>query len=183
MKFILLSITFFYFAIVAQAQSDIRRFDFKNFTYNLSCGSADKKSAVTVKDAEYYGIKDSLNGEVYLKITDVIFGDINGDQKDEAVVLYSCGSGASYVYIWGLIFTMEKNKLILLTELEGGNKGDGGFHKVKISKSLLVVERYQLPNAGSPCCPAFIETVKYKLKSTKLVQIGKGNLRKLSQSN
>lgn len=159
--------------------TDIRKVDFKNFTYKLSCGSADKVSPVTVKKGEYRGYKDSVGDTVYLKITDVIFGDINGDQKDEAIVLYSCGSGASYVYIWGLIFTIKNNKPLLLSEIEGGNKGDGGFHKVKIINSLLVVERYQLPVAGSPCCPEFIETTNYKLRGRKLVRVGKQTLRKI----
>jgi hypothetical protein len=182
MKFVLLSITFFGLAVAVSAQSDIRRIDFKNFTYKVSCGGADKVSAIAVRGGEYSGVKDSLNVKVYLKITDVIFGDINNDRKDEAVVLYSCGSGASYVYIRGLVFTIKNNKPILLTELEGGNKGDGGFHTVKISNNLLVVERYQLAAAGSPCCPAFIETAKYKLKSAKLVQTGRRRWRKLPSS-
>lgn len=183
MKIVLLfSILLFGFAIPARAQTDIHKLDFKNFTYKLSCGGADKVSPVTVKNGEYSGIKDSIDvGDfnVYLKITDVIYGDINGDRKDEAIVLYSCGSGASYVYIWGLIFGVKNNKPFLLAELEGGNKGDGGFHAVKIAKNLLVVERYQLPTAGSPCCPAFIETTKYKLKGAKLVQVGKQTSRKI----
>ena len=183
---LLISTLFFGFATLARAQTDIRKVDFKNFTYNLNCGSADKVSPVTVRNGEFSGIKDSFevrDVKVYLKITDVLFGDINGDRKDEAIVLYSCGSGASYVYIWGLIFTVKNNKPVLLTEIEGGNKGDGGFHDVRIEKNLLVVERYQLPPAsGSACCPAFIETTKYKLKGAKLLRVGKQTSRKIPSS-
>ena len=125
MKFaLLISTLFFGLASSTLAQADVRKVDFKNFTYKLSCGSADKVSPVTVKNGEFSGIKDSIadgDVKVYLKITDVVFGDINGDRKDEAIVLYSCGSGASYVYIWGLIFTVKNNKPVLLTEIEGGN--------------------------------------------------------------
>ncbi len=184
MKIALLTlILIFNFATSTLAQVDVRKVDFKNFTYKLSCGSADKVSPVTVKNGEYSDDKDSIGDRVYLKITDVIFGDINGDRKDEAIVLYSCGSGASYVYIWGLIFTVQNNKPVLLTEIEGGNKGDGGFHDVKIAKNLLIVERYQLPTAGSPCCPAFIETTKYKLKGKRLIQVGKQTSRKMPSTS
>lgn len=181
MKFILLfSTIIFSLAISAQAQTDIHKVDFKNFTYKLSCGDADKITPVKVKNGEYSGDKNGL-GKVYLKIYDVIFGDLNNDQKDEAIVLYSCGSGASYVYFRGLIFKTKNNKPFFSTTIEGGNKGDGGFYKVKIVNNLLIVERYQLRSAaGSACCPEFIETTKYKLKSAKLIRVGKRRLRKIS---
>jgi hypothetical protein len=182
---LLISILFFCFLTVAKAQSTIRKVDFKNFTYNLSCGSADKKSSLTVKSGEFRGNKKSIGtGEtVYLKIYEVKFGDFDGDKKEEAVVLYSCSSGASYVYFRGLVFKMKNRKPTFLTDIEGGNKGDGGFHEVRIAKNQLIVERYQLPQAGSPCCPAFIETTRYNLKGNRLVPIGRKSVRKISFSS
>ena len=180
MKTALLSSTLILcFVVSTEAQRDIRKVDFKNFTYKLRCGSADKISPVPVKNGEYSGDKNSIGDKVHLKLTRVFFGDINGDRKDEAVVLYYCGSGASYVYISGLIFGLENGKPTLLAEIEGGNKGDGGFYGVRIVKNLLVVERYQLAAAGSPCCPQFIETTRYKLVRRKLVPVGKQTLRKI----
>jgi len=164
------------------AQTDVHKIDFKNFTYRLSCGDADTASSVTVRNGEYSGVKNSIpggNDTVYLKITEVLFGDINGDGKDEAIVLYMCGSGASYAYFQGLIFSVKNNRPRLLTEITGGNKGDGGFEKVYINKGLLIVRRYQLPPASSACCPAFIETTKYKLKGKSLVRIGKTRVEKI----
>lgn len=164
-------------SVSAFMQSTIRKVDFKNFTYKLSCGTADVASRVTVRNGEYSGDKRGV--DVYLTIYDVKFGDLNGDSREEAVVLYSCGSGASYVYFRGLVFTVRNRRPVLLTELEGGNKGDGGFHDVAFTKRALVVQRYQLATAGSPCCPEFIETTKYKLNGKKLVRLGKPKLRKI----
>ncbi len=186
MKKLLFLVGLFIFAVPATAQSSVQEVDFKNFTYNLSCGSADKSSFLTVKNGLFDGLKNSFEVgevEVHLKIYEIKFQDLDGDNKDEAVVLYACGSGASYVYFRGLIFKMKNQKPTLLTEIEGGNKGDGGFHKIHFSGSQLIVERYQLPPAGSACCPKFIETAKYKLIDDKLVQIGKNRLRKISASN
>ena len=176
----------FGFVISVNAQTTIQKVDFKNFTYELSCGDADKRSQLTVKNGEFSGNKNSFevgDVEVYLKIYKVVYGDFDGDKKDEAVVLYACSSGASYVYFRGLFFKMKKQKPILLTELAGGNKGDGGFHKVRFFKNQLIAERLQLPAGGSACCPAFIETTKYKLKDRKLVQIGKRTSRKITASD
>lgn len=164
-----------WFAISIAAQSDIQKVDFKNFSYNLSCGSADAVSRLAVRNGQYKGLK---NGErVYLKVYEVLYGDLNKDGKNEAVVLYSCGSGASYVYFRGLVFSMRNDRPKYLTSLEGGNKGDGGFYKVRIRKQLILAERYQLANAGSPCCPESIETTKYRLIGARLKTVGSSSSR------
>jgi len=46
--------------IPVSAQSRIRDVDFKNFTHNLSCGTADKVSPVIVRTGEYTGVKKVL---------------------------------------------------------------------------------------------------------------------------
>ncbi len=153
------------------AQSNIRNVDFKNFTHKLSCGSADAVSRVRVREGEFRGDKRGI--AVYLQIYKVTYGDINLDGKDEAVVLYSCGSGASYVYIWGLVYGVKNGKPVLLTRLAGGNKSDGGFFDVSIKRNILIVQRYQVGVAGSPCCAETIETARYRLRGKKLRQVGR----------
>lgn len=161
------------------AQSNVRKVDFKNFTHSVSCGDADTVSKVRVKNGKYEGVKNSLGDKVYLNVYKVLYGDLNGDKKDEAVVLYSCGSGTSYVYFRGLIYTTRNNKPVLLTNLEGGNKGDGGFYGVHIAKNRLVVQRLQVGPLGSPCCPETIETTRYRLKGRRLTRVGKSSERKI----
>lgn len=170
MRFMLIVIALCCLGASTIAQSDIRRVDFRNFSYRLRCGDVDVVSKVSVKGGEYSG--DKAGHDIYLSINKVLYGDLNRDGKDEAVVLYSCGSGASYVYFRGLIFTMNPKRLLFLSPLDGGNKGDGGFHRVTIRRGLLVVERYQVGIGGSPCCPDKIRTVKYRLSGTKLLAIG-----------
>lgn len=168
-------------AAPAVAQSSIKKVDFKNFSYRLRCGDVDVVSKVAVKGGEYRGDKRGV--DIYLSINKVIYGDLNRDRKDEAIVLYSCGSGASYVYFRGLIFTMDRKRPVFLASLEGGNKGDGGFHEVIIRKGLLVVERYELGIAGSPCCPEKIRTTKYRLSGTKLLEIGSPSHRNIERAD
>lgn len=182
MKFqFVIAVIIFGFSIPTKAQTDIRKIDFKNFTYNLSCSPNDKSSIVKIENGKFIGDK---NGEkTFINIIDVKFGDLNFDRKNDAVVKYGCGSGASGYFTRGLLFTIKNKKLTVLSLIEGGDKGDGGISKMKIVKNLLVVKRYELPTAGSPCCPAFIETTKYKLKRKKLVRVGKQTLRKISKSD
>jgi len=180
MRLLLLILTFFFEAFLVPAQSDIRKIDFKNFTYRLRCGDVDSVSPVTVRNGEYSGYKAGLGGadlnfprevqNVFLNVYEVVYGDIDGDKVDEAIVLYACGSGASYVYFRGLIFRYSNKKASFVTALEGGNKGDGGFHDVRVVKGALVVERYQMGIAGVG--PETIVTTKYKLKAKRLIQLG-----------
>lgn len=165
------------FGSSAWSQTNIRKVDFKNFKYRLSCGGADKVSTVVVRNGEYTGGKGTID-PVYLQITDVFFGDLNGDRREEAVVLYSCGSGASYVYIWGLVFTQKRNKPVLITEIQGGNKADGGFHDVKIVKGRLIVERYELgvPGVG----PVAIVRTTFTIQGKQLKRIGRQTARRVN---
>ena len=168
-------------AMTALAQSNIRKVDFKNLEYKLSCGTADRASKIQVTNGEYRGPKGGL--DVYLKVYEIRYGDLDNDEEEEAVILYSCGSGASYVYFRGLIYSIRRGRPVLITELEGGNKGDGGFYEVQIRNHQLVVERYQLRQAaGSPCCPESIEKVAYKLKDKKLIRVGRAFVRKLPKT-
>ncbi len=171
------------YAVSIQAQSSIRKVDFKNFSYRLSCGSADRKSTVKVRNGKYDGRKGSLNTDVFLNIYKVLYGDLDGDQKDEAVVFYMCGSGASYAYFRGLVYSLKNRKPTLMTELEGGNKGDGGFNDVWIVNGRLVVERNQVGVGGSACCPESIEITRYKLKGKHLVRSGKRQSRKITTNS
>lgn len=162
------------------AQSGIRKVDFKNFDYRLSCGTADRVSRVSVRNGVYSGAKRGI--EVYLKVYEVNYGDMDADGREEAVVSYSCGSGASYVYFRAFVFGMNGNRPALLAVVEGGNKGDGGFHDILVQRGRLIVERYQLDVAGSPCCPSFIERSKYRLNGKILVQVGRTSVRKIPPS-
>lgn len=165
-------------ALPVAAQSNIRSVDFQNFNYRLRCGSADSVSPVRVRNGAYSGRKRGL--DVYLKIYAVEYGDLNNDGQNEAVVLYACGSGASYVYFRGFVFGITRRRPHVLAVVEGGNKGDGGFHDVVVSRNQLVVERYQLGAAGSPCCPVAIERIRYRLNGRRLVQVGGTSLREIS---
>lgn len=87
----------------SRAASDIRGIDFLNFTYQptLCSGEEGIGKSVLVRNGEWNG------EEAYYRINKVVYGDLTGDGREDAVVDISCGSKAanfsqSEILIYGL---------------------------------------------------------------------------------
>ena len=176
MKCVVLILLLFAAQAITAQSSNIRRIDFKNRTYSLLCGDADRHSRVRVRGGHFQGKK--LGIETFVNVYEIVYGDVNDDRRDEAIALYMCGSGASYAYFRGLLFGMKGSKPVLLAEIEGGNKSDGGFESVNIRKKRIIVNRYQVGTAGIGW--QFTATSTYRWRRGRLQLIGQPKLRKIS---
>lgn len=150
----------------------IRRTDFKNYTYHPDCLGGDnvsKGEAVRVRNGEYMQGKDI--DRVYFAVQEVVYGDLNSDGVEEAVVRTLCNTGGTGQFTDGIIFTVRNNRPVFVTTLGTGDRADGGIQSVRIENGLLKVDRYG-GNSGA-CCPDYIETYTFKLRSSELVAVGK----------
>lgn len=159
----------------ASAQTDIRKVDFKNFTYEAGCAGEDT-TKITVKNGEF-SEEEKIDAEItarfYFKIfDDIAYGDMNGDGKDEAVILSLCNTGGSGNFTEGFIYTLKNGKPAMMTGIGGGDRAYGGLKAAKIKKRTLILESYAPSDEGGACCPEFIETSKYNLKGNTLKAIG-----------
>jgi hypothetical protein len=171
---ILLSLTIS-FAFSINAQTDIRKVDFKNFTYDVDI--FEKKEKLKLKNGEFD--RNTEEDKLYFVITDVVYGDLNGDGKEEAVVTTSMNTGGTGNFSSGIIFTMKNGKPFILTEFEGGDRAYGGIRSVKIDKGVFILQQNDVGEAGGACCPEFSVTTMFELKGGKLVQLGKVERREL----
>ena len=92
-------------------QSDIHSVDFKNFTYSPYCISK-TPTRVTVKDGEY-SKETQMDGYVdrfSFSVTAVSYGDLNGDAKDEAIILGVCNTGGTGNFSEGFVYTSRAGK-------------------------------------------------------------------------
>src|SRR5215204_3440293 len=153
----------------AEAENLIRKVDFKNFTYEPGCVGEDKQK-ITVTNGEYS--HDKGDDTLYFYVRDVTYGDANGDQIEDAIVLTTCNTGGSGQFSEGFIFGTKDGKTELLSRIEGGDRADGGLRSAKVENGLLVVERNGAGETGGACCPEFVVTSKYKLEGKNLKQIG-----------
>jgi hypothetical protein len=154
----------------AEAQNEIRKVDFKNFTYEPYCVGEDKQK-ITVKNGEYSLDKGDYD-RMYFTVTDVTYGDANGDQIEDAMILTICNTGGTGQFSEGFIYGIKDGKPELLSRIEGGDRADGGLRSAKVENGLLVVERNGAGPNGGACCPEFVVTSKYKLEGKTLKQIG-----------
>ncbi|MEO6334294.1 MAG: hypothetical protein ABIO91_04855 [Pyrinomonadaceae bacterium] len=158
----------------AIAQGDIRKVDFKNFTYQAQC-IGEKVSKITVKNGEFSQEKqeDGYVDRFYFKVFDFAYGDLNGDGRDEAIVLGVCNTGGTGNFSEGFVFSMKSPKPSLIARIPGGDRADGGLRNARVQDGLLVIESNDSGPGGGACCPQVIVTTKYKVAGGRIVQVGK----------
>jgi hypothetical protein len=161
----------------AKVQNEIRKVDFKNFTYEASC-VGEEPQKITVKKGEY-SLNKSDYDQLYFSVTDLTYGDLDGDQNEEAIVLTVCNTGGTGQFSEGFVYGLKDTKPELLARIEGGDRADGGLRKAKVENGLLVVERNGAGETGGACCPEFVVTSKYKLEGKNLKQVGGDERREL----
>lgn len=162
------------FTIGAFAQADIRKIDFKNFTYPVLC-VGEKANNVTVKDGEFLLEKqeEGYVDRLYFKIFDVTYGDVTGDQVDEAIILGVCNTGGTGNFSEGFIYAMKGTKPTLIARIPGGDRAYGGLRETRTENGKLVVESNDPGPMGGACCPQRILMNQYRVTGGKLIKIGK----------
>jgi hypothetical protein len=164
----------------AVGQGDIHKVDFKNFTYSAFCVGK-TPSKITVKDGEFSEEKqqDGYVDRFYFNVYNFAYGDLNGDKRDEAVVLSSCNTGGTGNFSEGYVFTMKGVKPVMVARIGGGDRAYGGLRSTRVEKGLLIVDRNDPGKNGASCCPEAIVTTTYRLVGDKLTKIGKETTRDL----
>lgn len=160
----------------AKAQNEIRKVDFKNFTYEPYCAGEDA-AKITVKKGEY--ALDKGDDKLFFNVFEVSYGDLNGDGSEEAVILTTCNTGGTGQFSEGFVYSMKDGKIEFLTRIEGGDRAYGGLRSAKVENGLLVVGRNDVGEQGGACCPEFVVTSKYKLEGKTLKQTGGDERREL----
>jgi hypothetical protein len=179
-----------------KSANDIHRIDFRNFAYRPAClqwplntgkitrefyQRADKGEAIRVKDSSFEG-KDKEGGPVTLYVSDIVYGDLNADGTDEAVVLTTCNTGGTGQFDEGYIYTMRNSKPVLLSRIQGGDRSNGGIRGVRIQDGLLIVER--LGNRlGQAAGAEYIDVTSYRLNERTLFRVGRPVRRTLRGEN
>lgn len=166
--------------LAAQAQTDIHKIDFKNFTYMPSC-AGEEPEKVTVAKGEFSSEKkvDDYVDRFYFSILSVEFGDLTGDKQVEAVVLSVCNTGGTGQFTEGFIYSMKAGRPALLSRVPGGDRADGGLRSLTVENGLLIVDANDASENSGACCAEFTLKFKYRLSGDKLIEVGTAVRREL----
>ena len=160
------------------SQADIRKVDFRNFTYLAYC-AGEETEKVTVKNGEYSKEtkQDGYTDHFYFEVRGISYGDLTADGKDEAVIITNCNTGGTGQFTEGFIYTLKAGKPTLIARIPGGDRAYGGLRETRVENGQLVVESNDEGEAGGACCPEIIVTSKYKVAGGKLIETAKPSRR------
>lgn len=166
------------------AVTNIRSVNFLNYSHigGICSSELGMTKTVRVRRGKY---KDREN---YFQVWNnkVVYGDLTGDRREEAIVHLKCGGqSGNFSYSEIAVYTLKKGRAELLTgidtsEIESDHKrfSPEGFivsvRSARVLKGLLVVEAFA---DGSNAGPTHIVTLNYKVSSDGAVLSGKPKVR------
>lgn len=157
-------------ALCAQP-SAIERIDFRDGTVVFD------KQTYHLKNGQL-GAPDKTDSLLRISIDKPIFGYIDGYPGELALVfVHAHDYGATGSFSELNLFGLHSGRRVLIADLPGGDRAEGGFHAATISARRLVVAVYAPPAGGSVCCPGFVDTVRYRIVAGKLTRDGKPSRR------
>jgi hypothetical protein len=163
------------------AARTIRDIDFRNFTYpKLPTGKCSRLSKVRVRDGKYGSIEHFSQRVVpragcwQVSVGPVIYGDVTGDGREEAIVALYAEMGGTESSNDVFIYSLRHGRPVLLWKFWTGDRADGGLVKLYAENGKLVVELAgknkfigsdYFANDGTSngaCCPTVITRSQYQ---------------------
>ena len=112
----------------------------------------------------------------------VNYGDLTGDEIEEAMVVISVENRGSAIQHYVYIFTEENQKLKLLWYFEAGDRADGGLRQIFAENGQLVIELFGKDRVVGGelykgdeglCCPSSFTRTRYQWTGKEFQQISK----------
>lgn len=140
----------------------LRSLSFENYVYPLPQNSDSGGSVnVALKSGSWEGVLDQR--ETHARLVSVGFGDVTGDQAEEAIIVLALDSegGAGTVRYAGFVVGAVSGEAQFLWSHLAGSRADKGLRRLSAQDGMLLVESY-LPTSvivgGKPslvglCCP------------------------------
>ena len=160
-------------------KKSIRSADFRNFSFPEPEGLQlphSRKRSFKLKDGSLPETRDKRGfvDEMGINLSEVRYGDVTGDEKEEAIVVLSILTGGSSMPNFVYVYTWDRRRPKLLWSFVTGDRADGGLRRVKAENGYLLVELYgarrilgkylyeeDKTNRGA-CCPTLFTRARYK---------------------
>jgi len=160
-------------------KKSIRSVDFRNFSYPMTkelYSPHSRKRFFRLKDGLLPETRDKRGfiDEMGVYLSKVSFGDVTGDDQEEAIVVLSFVTGGSSMLDCVYVYTWDQRRPKLLWAFDTGDRAYGGLRRVKAENGRLLVELYgngkilgkdldaeDKTNRGA-CCPTLFTRAHYK---------------------
>jgi hypothetical protein len=152
--------------------------DFANFTYSWDVDLGDTDKTFTLKNGELPATRDErgmIDG-MGVFFGRVKYGDVTGDDVEEAIVFLSIQTGGSAIPEVVYIYTWQNNGPVLLRSLTTGDRADGGFRDAYAEEGNLVFEVNSSDGKRGDCCPTKFERTRHKWNGKEFQQMKKETL-------
>ncbi len=166
----------------AMPAADIHKVDFRHFTYRPGCAdfeSSEPNVPLQVTGGTFEGKPGTDFEGTYFEVLDVLYGDLNGDGRDEAVVQTMCSTGGTGRFDEGFVYGMKDGKPALLGRIPGGDRASGGVRCVRFEGGALKVERVG-NETGAARGIDFVDTETWKLQAGRFEESGRPSQRVLA---
>ena len=164
--------------------SEIGKFDFRNYSYPLPRGWQDDDGKDAVLE---YGERPLAEKRIGLSYVTTKYGDANGDGIEEAFVILRIVTAGSAIPQIVYVFTWKDEKPDLVWHFRTGDRADGGLKNVYTKNGKLVVElygqdRYILGEVETMkitgdeeqlCCPTYWTRAEYEWNGSEFRMRGK----------
>jgi hypothetical protein len=176
-----------------RSSSPIRSIDFANLTY------PGRKYGVykTPFPERRFRLRKGKYGDWRYGMTlmKTSYGDVTGDGKEEAILVFSHDSEGNGIYNSVYLYTLESNRPKLLWAFMTGDRADGGLRRVYARGGKLTVElfgresRVEGDSASSSveptalCCPNSFTRTQYVWRNGRFEQKGEMDIQPYSAAN
>jgi hypothetical protein len=167
--------------VLAQRRAEsIRSVDFRNFTYPRvgEQRSYIRRKTFTLKNGKYaeHEIEDGMS------FGDVVYGDVTGDGKEEAIVVLGVQTRGTAIPNCVYIYTLRNSRPVLLWGFMTGDRADGGLRRVYVQGRDLAIELYGkgtriggklygTEQVGA-CCAKSVTRTRYRWRDGKFRRVG-----------
>lgn len=166
----------------AAPAGDIHKIDFRSFIYRPACADFESNAPnvpLQVAAGKFEGKTGTDLEGTYFEVQEVLYGDLNGDGKDEAMVRTLCNTGGTGQFDEGFVYGMKDGTPVLIGRIPGGDRASGGVRCARFEDGALKVERVG-NDSGAARGIDFVDTETWKLQNGRLAESGQAVHRRLA---
>jgi len=168
---------------VPVASAGIRNIDFKNFSYpwskpltwydHMDWQDSSRGQPVKLMNGRWR-LEGTEDEPVFAGLTfeSVEFADVNGDSKEDALVVLRFDTGGTQYYHYVYVYTLVGRKPKLLACFRSGDRSTSGLYRVYGEQGNLVVELFDPKKEEGDCCSSGFVRTHYRWQNGRFKAFG-----------